>query len=241
MGKQRYRRYRRLDKTRSWFDRDTAQPFPLIPDPPHDAEFGEPFIEEKAFYQARYQGLEWLRDHPEGAEFATTPWRVHDGATHDVVWCMQRYQILDLGLTPDDDLCFVEVSLDEVYRWFEKRDLEFPQVLLDDLEREDCRKPNAPPSGVPETDPARKRLTLDERRLKVKAMIEALDRSELWGVMPEEIARRSQTALSTLYRYLRHPSVKKTWERYQRESAGKTPANLDDLGDARMFSFSDGD
>ena len=138
------RLYRRLDKTPSWFDRDTAQPFPLIPDPPHDAEFGEPFIEEKAFYQARYQGLEWLRDHPEQAEFATTLWRVHDGATHDVVWCMQRYQILDLGRTLDDDLCFVQVSLDQVYRWFEKRNLAFPQVLLDDLEREDCRKRNAP-------------------------------------------------------------------------------------------------
>jgi hypothetical protein len=85
------------------------------------------------------------------------------------------------------------------------------------------------------------RISAEDRRLKIKAMIDALSSNEVWGVPPGELANRVHIPLSTLYRYLKHDAVRKTWESYQRESAGRVPANLEDLGDDYTFSVSDRD
>jgi hypothetical protein len=96
----------------------------------------------------------------------------------------------------------------------------------------------SPPEGAkPPTTTKPQGITAQDRRLSVKAMIDALAASKLWGVEPKEIAKRSRINEKTLYRYLKHDAVKKTWDRYCADSAGKPPANLDDLGDEPMFSF----
>jgi hypothetical protein len=94
---------------------------------------------------------------------------------------------------------------------------------------------NGPKATHPEPN------TVYDRRASVKMMIEALGESGLWGVLPREIARRTGIAQSTLYRYLEHPTVKPAWERYKRDSTGQSPANLDKLGDAGVFSRFDPD
>jgi hypothetical protein len=76
------------------------------------------------------------------------------------------------------------------------------------------------------------------RRLSVKAMIESLSDCKLWGVKPDEIARRTGIHVKTLYRYLKHATVRRTWDLYRQRSAGKTPASLDSLGDGEAFGFS---
>jgi hypothetical protein len=86
-----------------------------------------------------------------------------------------------------------------------------------------------------------RKVSAEDRRLRVKDIIVALTESQLWGVMPDEIARHARIHLKTLYRYLKHETVKNTWDSYLRESAGKVPASLEDLGDDRSFSFSDRD
>jgi hypothetical protein len=83
-----------------------------------------------------------------------------------------------------------------------------------------------------------KKVTAEDRRRNVKDVIEALARCQLWGVTPTEIHERTGIPYPTLCRYLKHPTIKKTWDRYQRESAGKEPANLDAIGDDKPFSFS---
>jgi hypothetical protein len=95
-------------------------------------------------------------------------------------------------------------------------------------------RPTAP-SLPPERE---KPVSVEHRRLKVRATLEALANSELWAVTPGEIAQHTGIKLSTLYRYLKHDTIRKTWERYKRESVGKTPANLEDLGDDWTFSLS---
>jgi hypothetical protein len=84
-------------------------------------------------------------------------------------------------------------------------------------------------------------ITSEDRRQSVKAMIESLLEFGLWGVSPSEIANRCHINIKTLYRYLKHPTVRSTWESYEKKSVGKIPANLDDLGDDRPFSFLDRD
>jgi AcrR family transcriptional regulator len=93
-----------------------------------------------------------------------------------------------------------------------------------------------PPTPTTKT---RDKNTADDRRKSVKGMREALRDNGLWGVTVDEIARRSHIHIKTLYRYLKHPTVLKTWNDYQRKSKGKTPPNLDDLGDDFSFSFLD--
>jgi hypothetical protein len=83
-----------------------------------------------------------------------------------------------------------------------------------------------------------RRESAEERRLKVKDMIDSLLEFKLWGVAPDEIARRAGIHVKTLYRYLKHATVRETWDRYRRQSAGKKPANLDALGDGEAFGFS---
>jgi hypothetical protein len=97
---------------------------------------------------------------------------------------------------------------------------------------------NRPPAQTPAKKP--KRTTAEDRRKGVVGWIEALIEVECWGVTPAEMSKRSGIRLSTLYRYLTHKSVRKTWERYRRESAGKPACNLSDLDlDPGSFSVVD--
>jgi hypothetical protein len=82
--------------------------------------------------------------------------------------------------------------------------------------------------GTPEGKP--KRNSAQERRESIKMSIDSLLDAGLWGITVREIARRAHLPEKTVYRHLRHKTVKPTWDRYRRESQGKPPANLDDLG-----------
>jgi hypothetical protein len=83
--------------------------------------------------------------------------------------------------------------------------------------------------------PATPPTTAHDTRQGVKWMIEALMKSKLWGVAPAELIRRSEIPASSFYRHLKHPEVAGTWEKYNRESAGKTPAKPEELGDDPTF------
>jgi hypothetical protein len=103
---------------------------------------------------------------------------------------------------------------------------------------EDAGEDAKPPTPLTKT---KNKNTADDRRQSVKGIIEVLRENRLWGVTVDEISRRADIPVTTLYRYLKHPTVRKTWQDYCRESAGKVPADLDDLGDDFSFSFLDRD
>jgi hypothetical protein len=71
----------------------------------------------------------------------------------------------------------------------------------------------------------------EDKRLDVKTTIEALSESGVWGTNATELARRLAIPYKSVCRYLQHPDVSPTWSEYKRQSVGKGPASLDDLGD----------
>jgi hypothetical protein len=98
----------------------------------------------------------------------------------------------------------------------------------------------AAPAALAKSEPNNRndKVTPHDSRLNLKMLIDALAKFELWGVTRKAIARRTRIPYQTLCRYLNHPDVVKTWKKYERESAGKTPAKLEELGGDPRFSFS---
>jgi hypothetical protein len=129
---------------------------------------------------------------------------------------------------------YVEVTAEDAALWFTEQELDPPWELADELKRKSGPKA---PAELPRA--AAKSRGAEDRRDDVKKTIEALMDAGLWGVKAGVIAKELEIDDSTLYRYLRHETVKPTWDRYQRRSMGKPPAKLDELGDGPHHSPGD--
>jgi hypothetical protein len=105
---------------------------------------------------------------------------------------------------------------------------------IDLLVNDAGRRPGLPEArdATPASTKAKARPSpADDRRDTVRVLIQTLADNGLWNVSRQEIMRQLKIPRSTFFRYLDHPKVKPTWARYRRDSLGKKPAHLEDLGD----------
>jgi hypothetical protein len=162
---------------------------------------------------------------------------------------------------PDQESPYKEITAREAANWCTRHRHELPRALVDDLEGKagpitpaEPPQPTAKTPPIPQPEPdgefapkprderqrnaeKLKPVSAEDRRLEVVATIEALLDSKCWGVTREEIAKKMRIPYSTFCRYLEHKTVASMWERYERDSMGKPPCHLDDLGEGTWFSL----
>lgn len=86
-----------------------------------------------------------------------------------------------------------------------------------------------PPASSGQVSNGRTPRRTRERQEAVKLLIEAFRESGQWGITPRQLTEASGTPASSLYRFLKTPSVKKVWDRYRQDSLGKKPARMNEL------------